>query len=71
MVLAAWELGIGSVPATVHHHQVAATLLGLPDGQRCDFLLSFGYPADPSKLGAPNRPGGRVPLEAVVHEEGW
>jgi nitroreductase len=71
MVLAAWELGIGSVPATVHHHGVAATLLGLPEGQRCDFLLSFGYPADPSKLTAPNRAGGRQPLEAVVHEERW
>jgi len=71
MMLAAWELGIGSVPATVHHHEVAATLLGLPEGQRCDFLLSFGYPADPSKLNAPNRAGGRLPLEAVVHEERW
>jgi nitroreductase len=71
MVLAAWELGIGSVPATVHHHEVAARLLGLPDGQRCDFLLSFGYPADPSKLTAPNRAGGRQPLEKLVHEERW
>jgi nitroreductase len=71
MVLAAWELGIGSVPATVHHHTVAATLLGLPEGQRCDFLLSFGYPADPSKLTAANRAGGRLPLDAVVHEERW
>jgi nitroreductase len=71
MVLAAWELGIGSVPATVYDHELAGRLLGLPADQRCDFLLSFGYPADPSKLTAPNRAGGRLPLDAVVHEERW
>jgi nitroreductase len=71
MVLAAWELGIGSVPATVYDHDLAAALLGLPSGQRCDFLLSLGYPADPSVLTAPNRAGGRLPLEAVRHEERW
>jgi nitroreductase len=71
MVLAAWELGVGSVPATVYDHNLASQLLGLPDDQRCDFLLSFGYPADASVLTAPNKPGGRVALEAVVHEERW
>jgi nitroreductase len=71
MVLAAWELGIGSVPATVYDHGLAARLLGLPPNQRCDFLLSFGYPSDESKLTAPNRAGGRLPLAAMVHEERW
>jgi len=71
MVLAAWELGIGSVPATVYDFDLARRLLGLPAERRCDFLLSFGYPADPSMLTAPNRVGGRVELEALVHEERW
>jgi nitroreductase len=71
MVLAAWELGIGSVPATVYDHPLAHRLLELPDDRRCDFLLSFGHPADPSKLTAPNRPGGRVALSTLVHEEVW
>jgi nitroreductase len=71
MVLAAWELGIGSVPATVYEHDLAHRLLGLPPDRRCDFLLSFGYPADPSVLTAPNRPGGRLTLPEVVHEERW
>jgi nitroreductase len=71
MVLAAWELRIGSVPATVYDHDLARKLLGLPAGQRCDFLLSFGYPADPSMLTAPNQKGGRKPLDAVVREERW
>jgi nitroreductase len=71
MVLAAWELGIGSVPATVHNPDLTSRLLGLPPDQRCDFLLSFGFPADPSKLTAPNRAGGRRALDALVHEEHW
>ena len=71
MVLAAWELGIGSVPATVYDPELTSRLLGLPPDQRCDFLLSFGYPADPETLTAPNKPGGRRPLEAIRHEETW
>jgi len=71
MVLAAWELGVGSVPATVYDHGLAARLLGLPPDRRCDFLLSFGYPEDESKLAAPNKAGGRLVLEELVHEERW
>jgi nitroreductase len=71
MVLAAWALGIGSVPATVYDLELASRLLGLPPDRRCDFLLSFGYPADPETLSAPNRPGGRVALDEVAHEERW
>lgn len=71
MVLVAWELGIGSAPATAHDHTVAGRLLGLPDDRRCDFLLSFGYPADPSTLTAPNRAGGRKDLEDIVHRGRW
>jgi nitroreductase len=71
MVLAAWELGIGSAPATVFDFDLAAGQLGLPDGQRCHYLLSFGYPADPSVLTAPNKKGGRKSLDSVVHRERW
>jgi nitroreductase len=71
MVLAAWELGIGSVPATVYDHELAGRLLGLPAGRRCDFLLSFGHPADASLLTAPNRAGGRLPIDEIVHHERW
>jgi nitroreductase len=71
MVLAAWELGIGSAPATVFEQELAQRLLGLPADRRCNYLLSFGYPADPSQLTAPKKHGGRKPLEEVVHEERW
>ncbi len=71
MVLVAWELGIGSVPATVYDHAMASRLLGLPDDQHCEFLLSFGYPADPTDLTRPPRAGGRHALSEIVREERW
>jgi nitroreductase len=71
MVLAAWEMGIGSVPATVYDHALAARLLGLPGDRRCDFLLSFGYPKDPEKLTAPPKKGGRKSLDEIVREDRW
>jgi nitroreductase len=71
MMLVAWELRIGSVPATVYEHDLAKRLLGYPDGYHCEFLLSFGYPADPAVLTRPLKAGGRVPLADLVHEERW
>jgi nitroreductase len=71
MILAAWELGIGSVPATVYDQDLARRLLGYPDDHHCEFLLSFGYPADPGDLTRPLRAGGRRPLAELVHEERW
>ena len=71
MMLVAWELGIGSVPATVYDHDRARELLGYPADQDCEYLLSFGYPADSADLSAPPRAGGRTPLDQLVHEERW
>ena len=71
MTLAAWDLGIGSVPATVYDQPLARRLLGLPDDRWCEFFLSFGYPEKPEALTWKKRAGGRKPLEAIVHEETW
>lgn len=71
MMLAAWELGIGSVPATVYEHDRARELLGYPEDRWCEYLLSFGYPADPDELVRPLKAGGRVRLDDIVHEERW
>jgi len=71
MTLAAWELGIGSVPATVYNQLLARELLGYPADYWCEFLLSFGYPLKPEALNWAKRAGGRKPLEAMVHYERW
>ena len=71
MMLAAWELGIGSAPATVYEPDLARELLGYPGDQYCEYILSFGYPANPDDLTRPPKPGGRRSLEDVVREERW
>jgi nitroreductase len=70
MTLAAWELGIGSVPATVYDQPLAKSLLGLPDDRWCEFMLSFGYPLDPEALKWPLRKG-RKAFDEVIHRERW
>jgi len=71
MVLAAWDLGIGSVPATVYDQEYTRGELGYPADWACPYLLSFGYPADESALTRPNRAGGRKSLEEVIRQERW
>ena len=71
MMLAAWEVGIGSVPATVYEPELVRGLLGFPDDRHCEYILSFGYPADPALLTAPPRAGGRKTLAELVHRERW
>lgn len=71
MMLAAWDLGIGSCPATVYDHALARRLLGYPEDRDCEYILSFGYPADPADLSRAPRAGGRRPLGEVVHREHW
>jgi nitroreductase len=71
MMLTAWELGIGSVPATVYDQPMVKRILGLPAEQHCEFLLSFGYPADADDLTRPPKAGGRRTLDEVIRRERW
>jgi nitroreductase len=71
MMLVAWELGIGSVPATVYEPELAKRILDLPGDRHCEFLLSFGYPARDEDLTRPPKAGGRRPLDDIVHPERW
>ena len=71
MMLAAWELGIGSCPATVYDQQIARDVLGHPEDRWCGYVLSFGFPADPDDLTRPPKPGGRRPLAEILHRERW
>lgn len=71
MMLAAWELGVGSCPATVYEQALAREVLGIPADRWCGYILSFGYPADPGDLTRPAAAGGRKPLDEVLHRERW
>lgn len=71
MMLVAWELGVGSCPATVYEADLARELLGYPADMHCEFMLSLGYPADPEALTRPNKAGGRKAAQDLVHWERW
>ena len=71
MQLAAWELGVGSVPASIYEAEKAREILGFPSEWHLRIALSFGYPLDEDKLSAAPKKGGRRPLEEMVHWEKW
>lgn len=71
MQLAAWELGVGSVPASLYEFEKAREILGFPSEWHLRIALSFGYPLEEEKLSAAPEKGGRAPFEEVVHWDHW
>ena len=71
MQLAAWELGVGSVPASIYEGEKAREILGFPPAWHLRIALSFGYPLEEEKLSATPKKGGRRALEEVVHWDKW
>ena len=71
MQLAAWELGVGSVPASLYEFEKSREILGFPAEWHLRIALSFGYPLEETKLSAPPKKGGRAAFEDVVHWDRW
>jgi nitroreductase len=69
IMLAAADLGIGSCHAAVDDQDLARRILGLPDDQRCEWLVSLGYPAD--RPLAPIEAPDRRPIDEVVRRDRW
>lgn len=47
MMLAAWDLGVGSSPNGMPNLDAVGELLGFRAGERAAIVLTFGYPAKP------------------------
>jgi nitroreductase len=71
MQLAAWELGVGSVPASIYEPEKARQILGFPPEWHLRIALSFGYPLEEAKLSAAPQKGGRRTLDEIVHWDRW
>jgi nitroreductase len=71
MQLAAWELGVGSCPASIYEAEKARSILKFPSEWHLRIALSFGYAAEQEKLSAAPKKGGRKELADVVHWETW
>jgi nitroreductase len=69
IMLAATDHGIGSCHAAIGDQALARSLLGLPEGRECMWLIALGEPA-----GRPLSPIGRPArrsFDDVVHRERW
>lgn len=66
MMLAAGALGVASCPITLHHEDVAGSVLGLPDDRTARYAVALGYPGETAK---PARFGGRKPLDNLVRRD--
>ncbi|MGD9932281.1 MAG: nitroreductase family protein [Dehalococcoidia bacterium] len=68
MMLAAWEAGVSSCPASMHDDAAAARVLALPEGHYVVNVIAFGYGegADPTTGTRP-----RVASTEYVHWETW
>lgn len=71
MQLAAWELGVGSCPASIYDAELARQILSFPPDWHLRIALSFGYPANEAKLTSAPKHGGRRSLDEMVHWERW
>ena len=71
MQLAAWDRGIGSCPASIYDGEKARALLGFPSELHLRVALSFGYPANPERINARPKTGGRRALHEVTHIDRW
>jgi nitroreductase len=70
MMLAAWEMGIGSCHAAVYYREVARQILGYPPGWRCEYVIAFGYPKKPIDPDV-RRDIARRPLKELRFDERW
>ena len=64
LMLAADAIGIASCPITLHRDNEVVTVLALPEGARCRYVIALGYPTDDA---AAARFGGRKPMNEVAY----
>ncbi len=71
IMLAAAALGVGSCPITLHRHDDAKKVLGVPEDHGCMWVVALGYPDDAAEREGRKASalGGRKPLEELVRYE--
>lgn len=66
IMLAADAIGVASCPITLHREEQAAEVLGLPQGRRCRYAVTLGYPGTQA---GPARMGGRKDMAELLHRD--
>lgn len=67
--LAGWGLGVSSCLVWLGDTNQAKILLGVPDDQRIEMAVAFGYAKESGKQ--PLKQAGRKPFDEVVRWEKW
>lgn len=68
MMVVAQAEGLASCPVTMHDNDAARRSLNAPEGWRVAIVLAVGHPAESQ---GPRLQGVRLPLDELVHWEGW
>ena len=71
LMLAAAARGVASCPVTLHHTEVAHTVLGLGAQEQCRYAIALGYPDRAAERAARDKrrasgAGGRRPADQVI-----
>lgn len=68
MMLAGAAIGVGSCPITLHRHDDARAVLGVPADHGCQWVIAMGYPDAEAEetMRAKMSLGGRKPLTQLV-----
>lgn len=70
LMVAAFAEGLGSCPVTIHHPEVARSVLGIPDDVDPSMIVTLGWPR-PGEKPPPQIASPRVDVDNYAHRERW
>lgn len=70
LMVAAFAEGLGSCPVTIHHPEVARSVLGIPDDVDPSMIVTLGWP-QPGETPPPQIASPRVAVDAYAHWGVW
>lgn len=70
LMVAAFASGLGSCPVTIHHPDVARSILGIPDDVDPAMIVTIGWP-QPGEKPPPQIASPRIAVESYAHWGRW
>lgn len=70
LMVAAFAEGLGSCPVTIHHDDVARSILGIPDDVDPSMIVTLGWP-QPGEKAPPQIAGPRLAVDAYASWGRW
>jgi len=70
LMVAAFAEGLGSCPVTIHHPDIARSILGIPDGVDPAMIVTLGWP-QPGEKAPPQIARPRLAIDAYASWGSW